>query len=86
MHLLANVGCVMDDDVKTVAATWPFEGTLTMHVENNDQDGTVLLEVHRPDGQYLNVTVPKAEFMLAVKAADGDLLAAHHLRFLRGQS
>ena len=77
----------MGSTTRKVRARWPFTGAVTVHVEKiaeNDDESTVLIEVERPDGRYLNVSVPRAEFILAVKAADGDELAAHHLRFLQG--
>ncbi|MGN6200500.1 hypothetical protein [Humibacter sp.] len=71
---------------KKVRARWPFTGAVSVHVEkinDADDEATVLVEVERPDGQYLNVSVPRSEFILAVRAADGDEAAAVHLRFLQ---
>jgi len=76
----------MDATTQKVHARWPFTGAVAVHVEkisDSDEEATVLIEVERPQGRYLNVSVPRAEFMLALRAADGDELAAHHLRFLR---
>jgi hypothetical protein len=79
----------MEPTTRQAHARWPFTGTVSLHVEkvsDDDTEATVLVEVERPGGRYLSVSVPRDEFMLAVKAADGDELAAHHLRFLRGRS
>lgn len=69
-----------------VAARWPFTGKVTVHIEkvaDTDDEATVFIEIQRPHGWALNVTVPRSEFILAVHAADGDPLAKDHLRFLQ---
>ena len=60
----------MESTTRKVRARWPFTGAVTVHVEKiaeNDDESTVLIEVERPDGRYLNVSVPRAEFLAGVR-------------------
>lgn len=70
-------------NIRTVHAVWPFEGDVTIEIEDGIPYGVIGIEIRRPGNEFLTVTVPKDEFLFALRAADGDDLAAHHLRFLR---